>query len=42
LTPVYIYDDQAEYYFTNQIDGQIITFPVEFDKENGLWKILEF
>jgi DNA-binding beta-propeller fold protein YncE len=42
LTPVYIYQDQAEYYFTNMINGQIITFPVELDKENGVWKILEF
>jgi hypothetical protein len=42
LTPVYINNDQAEYYFTNMIDGHVITFPVEFVKENGVWKILEF
>jgi sugar lactone lactonase YvrE len=42
LTPVFINNDRAEYYFTNTIAGQIITFPVEFDKENGVWKILEF
>jgi hypothetical protein len=42
LTPVFIMDNTAEYYFTNTIDGQIITFPVEFDKENGVWKIFEF
>ena len=42
LTPVFIKSDTAEYYFTNTIDGQIITFPVEFDKENGVWKISEF
>jgi len=37
-----IFDDRAEYYFANEIGGQIITFPVQFDKENGVWKILEF
>ena len=42
LTCVYIHDDQAEYYFTDTIGGQLITFPVEFRKENGLWKIDEF
>jgi len=42
LTPVYVNDFKAEYYFTNTIAGQIITFPVEFDNENGVWKILEF
>jgi hypothetical protein len=42
LTPVYILDDKAEYYFQQVIAGQTITFPVEFDKENGVWKILEF
>jgi hypothetical protein len=42
LTPVYILDDQAEYYFQQVIAGQTITFPIEFDKENGVWKILEF
>jgi hypothetical protein len=42
LTPVFIKNASAEYYFTNTIDGQTITFPVEFDKENGVWKILEF
>ncbi|MGP8218816.1 MAG: immunoglobulin domain-containing protein [Limisphaerales bacterium] len=42
LTPVYINDDEAEYYFTQTINGQILGFPVEFVKENGVWKILEF
>jgi hypothetical protein len=32
----------AEYTFTNTIDGQVITFPVDFDKENGQWKISSF
>jgi hypothetical protein len=42
LTPVFINSATAEYYFTNTVDGQTITFPVEFDMENGVWKILEF
>lgn len=42
LMPVYIINDRAEYYFTNTIEGQIITFPVDFVKENGVWKVLEF
>jgi Resolvase, N terminal domain/NHL repeat len=42
LAPSYIGDFNAEFYFTNTIDGQLITFPVEFDKENGVWKISEF
>jgi hypothetical protein len=42
LIPVYVNGDRAEYYFTNTIDGQTIGFPVEFDNENGFWKILEF
>ena len=35
-------NDKAQYYFENVIDGKTITFPVEFDKENGAWKIVEF
>ncbi len=42
LIPVYINNDRAEYYFTDTIAGQTVTFPVEFVKENGVWKILEF
>lgn len=35
-------ENTAEYYFERPIDGQMITFPVEFDKEDGQWKIMEF
>lgn len=43
LTPDYIgSDNTAEYYFEQTIDGQTVTFPVEFVKENGVWKIMEF
>ena len=42
LTTDYIVNAEAEAYFTNVIDGQTITFPVQFVKENGVWKIAEF
>jgi sugar lactone lactonase YvrE len=42
LTPVSINGDHAEYQFTDTIGGETVTFPVEFSKENGVWKILEF
>ncbi len=42
LTPVFIKNDTAEYYFEQTIDGHLLLFPVEFVKENGVWKILEF
>jgi DNA-binding beta-propeller fold protein YncE len=42
LLPVFIGTEQAEYYFQQAIEGQSITFPVEFIKENGVWKVMEF
>lgn len=42
LTPVFINDDTAKYYFEQSVGGHLLLFPVEFDKENGVWKILEF
>ena len=42
LTPVFINNDTAEYYFEQTIDGQLLLFRVEFVKENGIWKVLEF
>jgi len=42
LTPVFVNADTAEFYFDQVVDGQTITFPVEFTKENSLWKIKEF
>jgi hypothetical protein len=35
-------DDHAQYYFESTIDGKVITFPVEFVKEAGQWKIVEY
>jgi hypothetical protein len=42
LTPEVIDGSSAEYSFDRVIAGQTVTFPVEFVKENGVWKILEF
>ncbi len=42
LTPVFIRNDAAEYYFEKNIEGHTILFPVEFMKENGVWKIISF
>lgn len=42
LKPSTIERDSAEYYFESLVEGRTITFPVEFDKENGAWKIMEY
>jgi len=42
LSPVYIRNNTAEYYFEQTIGGQQLLFPVDFVKENGVWKISEF
>ena len=42
LTPLSIENDLAEYSFNQTVGGETITFPVEFIKENGVWKIFEF
>ena len=42
IKPVSIESDKAQYYFENVVDGHKITFPIEFAKENGQWKILEY
>jgi hypothetical protein len=42
IKPASIEGDQAQYYFDSIVDGQKITFPIEFDKEMGQWKILEY
>jgi hypothetical protein len=44
VTPAVINGDSAQYYFEDAtvIPGETITFPVEFVKENGIWKIMEF
>jgi hypothetical protein len=42
LHPVFIRSDTAQYYFEQTIDGQLLLFPVDFVKENGVWKIMQF
>ncbi|MGA3284948.1 MAG: NHL repeat-containing protein, partial [Verrucomicrobiota bacterium] len=42
IKPAVIENESAQYYFTNVVDGQVITFPIEFVKENGIWKIMEY
>jgi hypothetical protein len=42
LTPVFIKNDRAEYSFQKNIEGQTILFPVDFMKQNGVWKLKSF
>ena len=42
LSPIFINDDVAHYYFTDTVNGQLITFIVKLTRENGTWKIMEF
>lgn len=42
LSPVFIKNDAAEFYFEQTVNGQLLLFPVEFGRENGVWKIVEF
>jgi hypothetical protein len=42
IKPVEIKHDTAQYRFDQVIQGQLLTFPIEFVKENGKWKIMEY
>jgi hypothetical protein len=42
IKPVSIESDKAQYYFESVVDGKTLTFPVEFHKEFGQWKIVEY
>ena len=42
IKPAEIESDSAQYYFERVQQGQTLTFPVEFIKEFGRWKIMEF
>ena len=42
ISPIFIEGDKAQYYFQQPVAGVTITFPIDFVKENGLWKILEY
>ncbi len=42
VPPVFIRDDSAQFYFEQTDAGQLLLFPVNFGKENGVWKISQF
>jgi hypothetical protein len=42
IKPATIESDHAQCYFESVVQGQTLTFPVEFDKEFGQWKIMEY
>ena len=42
ISPVFMDNDTAQYRFDQTIQGVTITFPVNFVRENGVWKILEY
>jgi len=42
IKPATIEGDHAQYYFESVVEGHTLTFPVEFDKEFGQWKIVEY
>ena len=42
LKPVFIKDDTTRYYFEQTVGGHLLLFPLDFDNENDVWKILEF
>ncbi len=42
IKPVFIENDSAQYRFEQMVQGQLITFPIGFVKENGKWKIEQY
>jgi len=42
ITAAVIDSESAQFWFDQVADSATITFPVEFIKENGIWKILEY
>ena len=42
IKPATIESDHAQYYFESVVGGHTLTFPVEFGKEFGQWKIMEY
>jgi len=42
IKPVIVEEDRAQYRFEAVIEGKTITFPIEFTKEFGQWKIVEY
>jgi hypothetical protein len=42
IKPVFIENQKAQYRFERIVQGHMITFPINFVKENGKWKIMDF
>jgi len=42
LKPVFVQRDYAQYYFEGQLEGTTLTFPVEFRREFGQWKVVSY
>jgi len=42
ISPVFIESETAQYYFQQPVGSVTITFPIDFVKENGIWKITEY
>ena len=42
IIPIYIENETAQYRFEQVFGGITLSFPINFVKENGTWKIVEF
>jgi hypothetical protein len=42
ISPISIEREKAQYYFQQKVNDALITFPIEFVRENGHWKIEEY
>jgi hypothetical protein len=42
ISPIFIRNANAQYIFDQVVQGFTISFPIEFIKENGTWKILQY
>lgn len=42
IRPVTLTPDMSQYRFDQKIEGYLLTFPVNFTRENGQWKVLEY
>ena len=42
ITPVFLRTRMAQYRFDQISQGLTITFPINFARENGLWKIVDY
>jgi hypothetical protein len=42
ISPVITEGNRAQYKFSQAVGGNLITFPIDFTLENGIWKIVEY